>query len=443
MTNPALDRTFALLSVIIMEPPDDNFDETERILVCLGLFDVYQKTSIGVLIQSFLNAPSGKKAGARDTLVTMMLACDQQQRKRRAVSSDEDSHKKPRLDIPRDLAAIRASLKSLFFKEAMESHADWHTIIDGFFGHPTVQSIGPTTEIIGLLFDFLLSKTPAPYKDVIMKAQPVAIKKHFDNLEQFKQHVAPKCPSALSHRRHQDILYRARFDPNYETFASHLLNVSAKCIDPDWMLKFSEQYENFVKRNIPITMGPPDTYSSSAIYEYNMRVITAMIPTPVLEWMRTRLQSDIITFAQYKTLMEDFERDPPFRLDTLKDTLGYPSSDEYSLHGLRPVSVHPKTKVDRGADPFVSNPLLLQFPRMHIPEEIPSAYVCRPRHTTESVCNNLFKHYRGKSNATALPSQGSFPGSSPGKNKDSNSGSNKFNGYVLTAQKFSSLPDES
>jgi hypothetical protein len=30
MTNPALDRTFALLSVILMEPPDDNFDETER-----------------------------------------------------------------------------------------------------------------------------------------------------------------------------------------------------------------------------------------------------------------------------------------------------------------------------------------------------------------------------------------------------------------------------
>jgi hypothetical protein len=32
MTNPALDRTFALLSVIIMEPPDDNFDETESLI---------------------------------------------------------------------------------------------------------------------------------------------------------------------------------------------------------------------------------------------------------------------------------------------------------------------------------------------------------------------------------------------------------------------------
>ncbi|KAA8917159.1 hypothetical protein TRICI_000683 [Trichomonascus ciferrii] len=406
-------------------------------LALLGSVSAASKIGVGHQIQRFLNAPSGKKTGARNTLVTMIRAFYQQRKRKAAPSTAEAPAKEPRLgeltyDISeiRKLAEVRTSLKAQFLNDAIESNGDWQMVVNEFFGHPSVQLIGPTTEVVALLFEFLLSKTPAPYKDQVRKEKAVAISSNFESLEQFRRFVAPKCPSASSHPLHHDILYRARFDPHYKTFAVHLIDVTAQLFDPVWMLKFSEQYDKYLKWKKPLTMGLSDSCTPIALYEYLMRVVTAMIPIPVLQWMRKQEESGITTFAQYKTMMEEFDRDPPFPLDMLKDTMGYPSDHEYSLHGLRPVSVHPSTRVDRGVDPFVANPLLLQFPRMPIHLCFPLPYVCRPRHARETVFNNLAKHYRRRSNASSSgplacnqpkENQGPFQGSSQGKNKDSSS----------------------
>ncbi|KAA8917138.1 hypothetical protein TRICI_000705 [Trichomonascus ciferrii] len=364
-------------------------------LIDFDSFPVYQKVSIGCQIQRFINAPSDEKASLRNTLVAMIRSFHRHLK--RKTSTAEAPAKKPRLEeVSRELAAIRSCLKSPFLDFSIESNTDWQRVVDLFFNLPSVQSIGPTREVVVILFESLLSKTPAPYKDEVKKVHAVAMRSTFESLEQFRRFIAPKCPRVLCHPRHQDILYRARFDPDYETFVAHLVEVTAQLFDPDWMLKFSEQYENYLKTNEPPTMGLPDSCTPVVIYECIMRVVTAMIPIPILEWMREEEKSDITTFAQYQTLMEKFRCYPPFRLDTLKDAIGYPSDDEYSLHGLRPVSVHPKTKVDRGVDPYVANPLFLQFPGTPIPEDIPSPYVRRPRLARETVFNNLVKHYRGK-----------------------------------------------